>query len=50
MLLCLLGLQQGRTGGGLEDLTDTLVGPGGALQVLVGTDLLADFLALQKTR
>ena len=30
----------------LEDLTDALVGLGRTLEVLVGTDLLADFLAL----
>lgn len=39
-------LEQSRTGSGLEDLTDTLVGAGRALKVLVGTDLLADLLTL----
>lgn len=42
MSLC----QEGGAGGGLEDLPDTLVGPGRALQVLVGADLLANFLTL----
>lgn len=32
--------------GVLENLADTLVGPGRALEVLVGTDLLADLLTL----
>lgn len=32
--------------GVLENLTDTLVGPGRALEVLVGTNLLADLLTL----
>lgn len=40
------GLQESSTSGSLEDFTDTLVGAGGALKVLVGTDLLADFLTL----
>lgn len=34
------------TGCVLENLTDTLVGLGRALEVLVGTDLLADLLSL----
>lgn len=46
----LVGLQQGRAGGSLEDLAHTLVGAGRALEVLVGTDLLADFLTLDYTR
>lgn len=44
--LALNGLQESSTSGSLEDFTDTLVGAGGALKVLVGTDLLADFLTL----
>lgn len=44
-LLARLG-QEGCAGGGLEDLADTLVGSCRAFQVLVGTDLLANFLAL----
>lgn len=44
------GLEQSRAGGGLEDLTDTLVGTGRALEVLVGTDLLADLLTLYRNR
>lgn len=39
-------LEQSRTGSGLKDLADTLVGTGRALKVLVGTDLLADLLTL----
>jgi hypothetical protein len=45
-LLAGAGLKQSRAGGGLEDLADTLVGTGRALEVLVGTDLLADLLTL----
>lgn len=48
-LFGLVGLQQGRAGGGLEDLAHTLVGAGRALKVLVGTDLLADLLTLYHT-
>lgn len=33
----------------LEYLADALAGPGGALQVLVGADLLADLLTLHIT-
>lgn len=44
-LLVSLGQESG-PGGGLEDLTDTIVGSCGALEVLVGTDLLGDVLAL----
>jgi hypothetical protein len=44
--LALADLQEGSTGSGLEDLTDTLVGTGRALEVLVGTNLLADLLTL----
>lgn len=44
--LALNGLQESSTSGSLEDFTDTLVGTGRALKVLVGTDLLADFLTL----
>lgn len=42
----LLGLQQGCAGGGLEDLTDTLICASRALKILVGANLLADFLTL----
>lgn len=44
--LALDGLQESSTSGSLEDLTNTLVGAGRALEVLVGTNLLADFLTL----
>jgi hypothetical protein len=45
--LALDSLQEGSTSGSLEDFTDTLIGAGRALKVLVGTDLLADFLTLE---
>jgi hypothetical protein len=38
--------QEGSAGGSLEDLANTLVGSRRALEVLVGTDLLANFLTL----
>lgn len=38
--------EQSSAGGVLEDLVDALVGLGGALEVLVGTNLLADLLTL----
>ncbi len=38
--------EQGRAGSMLKHLADALVGLGRALEVLVGTDLLANFLAL----
>lgn len=38
--------QEGSPGGSLEDLADTVVGSCGALQVLVGTDLLPNLLTL----
>lgn len=44
--LALADLEEGSAGSGLEDLTDTLVGAGRALEVLVGTNLLADLLTL----
>lgn len=52
--LCLLPVLSAATGarhesgacGVLEHLTDTLVGLGGALEVLVGADLLANLLTL----
>lgn len=44
--LALADLEEGSAGSGLEDLTDTLVGTGRALEVLVGTNLLADLLTL----
>jgi hypothetical protein len=47
-LLAGAGLEQSRAGGRLEDLADTLIGTGRALEVLVGTDLLADLLTLLK--
>jgi len=45
-LTALDGLEECSSGGSLEDFTNTLVGAGRALQVLVGADLLADFLTL----
>lgn len=39
--------KKGGTSSGLEDLTDTLVGPGRAFEVLVRSDLLANFLTLR---
>lgn len=45
--LTLDSLEKGSPGGGFEDFTDTFVGAGRALQVLVGADLLADFLTLR---
>lgn len=50
MLLGAAGLGQ-KCGAGsvLEHLTDTLVGLGRALEVLVGTDLLADLLSLLRS-
>lgn len=39
--------EQSSARGVLENLADTLVRLGGALEVLVGTDLLADFLTLR---
>lgn len=39
-------LQQSCASGGLEDLLNTVTCTGGALEVLVGTDLLADLLTL----
>jgi hypothetical protein len=44
--LALGGLQESSTSGSLEDFADTLVGAGRALEVLVGANLLADFLTL----
>jgi len=46
LALSALAGQQGGTGSGLEDFADTLVGLGRALEVFVGTNLLANFLAL----
>jgi hypothetical protein len=40
-------VQQSSAGGMLKDLANTLVGLGGALEVLESTDLLADLLTLQ---
>lgn len=45
LVLVRLG-QQGSTGGRLEDLADAIVGSSRALEVLVRSDLLANFLAL----
>lgn len=39
-------LQEGSASGSLEDFLDTLICAGRALQVLVGANLLADFLTL----
>jgi hypothetical protein len=38
--------QESGTSGSFEDFADTVAGTGRALQVLVGTNLLANFLAL----
>jgi hypothetical protein len=46
--LTLDSLEEGSSGGSFEDFTDTLVGAGRALQVLVGANLLADFLTLAR--
>lgn len=48
LVLCLatFPLQQGSASGVLKHLPDALVGLGRALEVLVRTNLLADFLAL----
>ena len=48
LLVRLAGLagQESRARSVLEHLADALVGPGRALKVLVGTDLLADLLTL----
>jgi hypothetical protein len=40
-------VQQSSAGGMLKDLANTLVGLGGALEVLESTDLLANLLTLQ---
>jgi hypothetical protein len=47
-LLLLVTPVQGECGPGcvLEHLTDAFIGPGGALEVPVGVDLLANFLTL----
>lgn len=45
LLLACLG-QKGSAGSSFENLTDTFIGPGRAFEVLVGADLLADFLTL----
>lgn len=42
--------EKGSAGGVLEHLADALVGLGRALEVLVGTDLLADLLTLLHQR
>lgn len=41
--------QQSSTGGAFKDFANSLVGLGRAFEVFVGTDLLADFLALEMT-
>lgn len=46
LVLLLLGQERG-AGSGFEDFADTFVGLGRALEVLVGADLLADFLTLE---
>lgn len=46
LLVAPIPLQQGGTRGVLKHLPDALVGLGRALEVLVGTDLLADLLTL----
>jgi hypothetical protein len=44
-----LSCQQCSTGGTFEDFANSLVGLGRAFKVFVGSDLLADFLALETT-
>lgn len=44
-----LARQEGRARSMLKHLADALVGPGRALEVLVGADLLADFLTLKRS-
>lgn len=46
LALSTLAGEQSSTGGGLEHLTHAVVGLGRAFEVLVSTDLLANFLAL----
>lgn len=48
LLLLVAAPVQGKCGPGcvLEHLADAFVGPGGALEVPVGVDLLANFLTL----
>lgn len=46
LALSTLASEQSSTGGRLEHLTHAVVGLGRALEVLVGTNLLADFLTL----
>jgi hypothetical protein len=46
LVLLLLLCQESSPGGTFEDLADALVGFGRALEVFVGTNLLAHFLAL----
>lgn len=46
LALSTLAGEQSSTGGGLEHLTHAVVGLGRAFEILVGTDLLADFLTL----
>lgn len=51
LLLLVGGLaQQSGTGCSFEDFTDTVAGPGGTLQVLVGSDLLANLLTLDRKK
>ena len=42
--------QQGGTSSGFEDFADPLVGLGRALEIFVGTNLLANFLTLNDSR
>lgn len=46
LALAALAGQESSTGSRLEDLTHTVVGLGRAFEILVGTDLLANFLTL----
>lgn len=46
LALTTLAGEQCGAGSGLENLTHAMVGLGRALEVFVGTDLLADFLTL----
>ena len=46
LLLLLFPCEQGSAGSMLEHFSDTLVGLGGALEILLGTNLLSDVLGL----
>jgi hypothetical protein len=48
LALSTLASQKGSAGGRLEDFADAVVGLGRAFEVFVGSNLLANFLALQQ--